>query len=249
MTFKYVSLEQAMPAAGLRMIVVGGVPSPWGEGAKGILHMKKVDWLAVRLAYDSEEMKEWAGGQRSGPVAFYDKERPRNGWAEILLLAERLAPAPSLLPKDPADRALALGLAHEILGEGGLAWSHRLHYVHGGLNGSAGFPPKVAMYLSRKYGYSPQAGAAAQARVSELLGMLAARLKANGRYYIGSTPTAVDVYSATAMAMFSPLPASVCAMDETTRAVFANPGIAPDRVLLEHRDMMYDKHLELPLSL
>ena len=43
-----------------------------------------------------------------------------------MLLAERLAPAPALLPADPASRALALGLAHELCGEAGLGWSRRL---------------------------------------------------------------------------------------------------------------------------
>jgi hypothetical protein len=55
----------------------------------------------------------------------YNNERPRAGWAEILLLSERLAPNPSLLPKDAVDRALVFGLAHEICGEQGLAWSRR----------------------------------------------------------------------------------------------------------------------------
>jgi hypothetical protein len=102
MTFQYVDLEAAMQRGGLRMVVVGGVPSPWGEAAKGILHIKGIDWVAVRLTYDSEPLKEWAG-QRSGPVAIFDNERPRAGWSEILLLAERLAPTPSLLPADAAD--------------------------------------------------------------------------------------------------------------------------------------------------
>src|SRR5690349_14276478 len=113
MAVRYVSVEQAIAASGLRMVVVGGVPSPWGEAAKGILHVKQIDWLAVRLAYDSEPLRQWAG-QRSGPVAVYDNEPPRAGWAEILLLAERLQPTPSLLPADGADRATMFGLAHEI---------------------------------------------------------------------------------------------------------------------------------------
>jgi len=46
---KYVSVEDAMKRSGLRMVVVGGVPSPWGEAAKGILHIKRIDWVAVRL--------------------------------------------------------------------------------------------------------------------------------------------------------------------------------------------------------
>ena len=125
MTFQYVSVEEAIKRPGLRMVVVGDVPSPWGEAAKGILHIKGIEWVAVRLSYDNEALKEWAG-QRSGPVAIYNNERPRSGWAEILLLAERLAPRPSLLPANPAERALVFGLAHEICGEGGLGWSRRL---------------------------------------------------------------------------------------------------------------------------
>ena len=54
MTVQYVSVEDAIKRGGLRMVVVGGVPSPWGEAAKGILHIKGIDWVAVRLAYDSE---------------------------------------------------------------------------------------------------------------------------------------------------------------------------------------------------
>jgi len=38
MTFQYVSAEEAIGRGGLRMVVVGGVPSPWGEAAKGVLH-------------------------------------------------------------------------------------------------------------------------------------------------------------------------------------------------------------------
>lgn len=112
MTFQYVSVEEAMKRGGLRMVVVGQVPSPWGEAAKSILHIKHIEWVAVRLAYDSEPLKGWTG-QRNGPVAIYEDERPRSGWAEILLLAERLVQAPSLLPANPADRALVFGLAHD----------------------------------------------------------------------------------------------------------------------------------------
>src|SRR5262247_1569991 len=87
MTFPYVSVDEAIKRSGVRMVVVGGVPSPWGEAAKGILHVKKIEWAAVRLVYDSEPLKEWAG-QRSGPILVYNNERPRAGWAEILLLSQ-----------------------------------------------------------------------------------------------------------------------------------------------------------------
>jgi glutathione S-transferase len=256
MGFRYVSVEQAIPATGLRMVVVGGVPSPWGEAAKGILHVKRIEWSAVRLAYDSEALKDWAG-QPNGPVAVYNDERPRHGWAEILLLAERLAPQPSLLPADAAERALAFGLGHELMGEGGLAWSRRLQLIHAGLNGGEGFEGRAARYLSKKYGYSPQAGAAAGARVAQLLAMLAARLKAQqaagSAYYLGSELTAVDIYSAAVVAMFAPLPQTQCAMDPSTRKAFeavdAATAAALDGALIAHRDRLYASHLELPLSL
>jgi len=256
MSIDFATVEEAIARPGLRMVVVGNIPSPWSEAAKGILHVKGISWTAVRLSYDSPALKDWAG-QRSGPVAIYESEAPRAGWAEILLLAERLAPQPALLPADAADRALVFGLAHEILGEQGLAWSRRLQLVEAGLQGAGGFQSKVAAYIGKKYGYSPQAGAAATRRVVELLGMLAARLKAQraagSDYYVGQGLTAVDIYSATALALLRPLPQEVCAMDPVTRAAFEfrEPATdaALDEVLLAHRDLMYRRHLALPLSL
>jgi glutathione S-transferase len=256
MTVQYVSVEEAMNRGGLRMVVVGGVPSPWGEAAKGILYIKGIDWVAVRLEYDNEALKKWAG-QRNGPVAIYENERPRSGWAEILLLAERLAPSPALLPADPADRALVFGLAHELCGEAGLAWSRRLQLVHAGLQNAGGFPEPIAKYLGKKYGYTPEAGRASGARVRALWGMLAARLRSQraggSRYYVGESLSAADIYSATCAAMFRPLPPEHCDMNAGTRAVFemrdAETEAALDPILFEHRDMMYAEHLELPLSL
>jgi glutathione S-transferase len=251
MPIRFVSVDDAIAASGLRMVVVGGVPSPWGEAAKGILHLKGIDWVAVRLVYDSEPLRQWAG-QRSGPVAVYGEEPPRAGWAEILMLAERLAPAPSLLPADAAERATMFGLAHEICGEGGLGWTRRLQLIH-----ARAFGERASQYLGRKYGYSPAAGDAATARVIALLRLLAARLEAQegagSAYYIGTAPTALDIYSATFMALFRPLPAEQCAMDDAARAAFSMPDpetdAALDPILLRHRDRMYGRHLELPLSL
>jgi glutathione S-transferase len=256
MAFQYVDVEEAKKLHGLRMVVVGSVPSSWGEAAKGILHIKGIEWAAVRLVYDSEPLREWAG-QRSAPVAIYANERPRSGWAEILLLAERLAPIPSLLPADPAERALVFGISHEICGEAGLGWSSRLQLIHAGLQNVGGFPEQVAKYLGRKYGYRPETGVAATARVAALLGMLGARLRAQhergSRYYVGDSLTAVDVYSATVMALFAPLPHEQCEMAASTRAAFAlrdpQTEAALEPILLEHRDMMYAQHLELPLAL
>lgn len=257
MTFEYVSVEEAIAAEGLRMVVVGKVPSPWGEAAKSIFHMKGLDFRAVRLVYDDPALAKWAG-QLGGPVAIYGEEAPRSGWADILLLAERLAPLPALLPEDPAQRALAFGLCHELLGEQGLAWSRRLHLIHLGLEGAeGGFAPQVAQYLGKKYGYHPELGAAAGARTRVLLGMFADRLRAQradgSDYYLGDAPTVVDVHAATALATFAPLPEEQCAMRASTRAVFETHDDptrdALDPILMAHRDMMYARHFELPLSL
>jgi glutathione S-transferase len=256
MAFRYVSVDEAQAAEGLRMIVVGNVPSPWGESAKGIFHVKRLDWLAVRLDHQSEALKAWAG-QRSGPVAFWNAEPPRDRWIDILMLAERLAPAPSLLPRDAEQRALMIGLSHEIMGEHGLCWSRRLRIAHAGLNANGGFAPPVAKYIARKYGYDAQAADADEQRVVDVLTMLASRLKAQhaagSRYLVGDALSAADIYAACAMALFRPLPPDVCKMDPATYAAFElrEPAsdAALDAVLLEHRDMMYREHLELPLAL
>lgn len=256
MAFDYVPLEDAIARSGTRMVVVGGGPSPWGEAAKGILHVKGLDWVAVRLDPTNETLTDWTG-EKSAPVLMHDADRPRSNWAEILLWAEEMAPAPALLPKDPAERAQVMGLSHEICGEGGLAKTRRLALVHAGFNNEGGFDTRATKYLAAKYGYSPEIGAAARGRAVALLTMLAARLKAQGAagsdYYFGDAMTAVDIYSATAMALFRPLPPEQCEMRERLRVAFgtrdAETDAALDPILIAHRNMMYDRHLALPLSL
>ncbi len=256
MTFPYIGVDEAIARKGLRMVVVGGVPSPWHEAAKGILHIKGIEWAAVRLVYDDERLLAWAG-QRSGPVAIHDDEPPRAGWNDILLLAERLAPTPALLPQDPAAREQVLELAKMICGEGGVGWTRRLQLIHIGMQGSGGFRGRVGAYLGKKYGYSTEAGEAAGARVVSMLGRMTTQLKAQhaagSRYYVGDALTAADVYCATVLALFRPLPPAHCAMDVNTRAAFETPDAATDAaldpVLFAHRDMMYAERLELPLSL
>lgn len=256
MAFDYISVEEAIAADGLRMVVVGNVPSPWGEAAKGLFHIKGIDWLAVRLVYDNPALADWAG-ELTGPVAIWNKEAPRSGWADILMLAECLEASPPLLPEDARDRAFMIGLSHEILGLKGLCWSRRLQSIHGGLTGTGGFVEQVAKYLADKYGYTPEMGAEAGVRVRALLTMLAGELKtqkqAGSPYYIGGKLSAVDVYSAAAMAFFAPLSEDVCQINPKTRAAFESVDdetrAALDPILIEHRDFMYAEHLELPLKL
>ena len=89
---EFVSVEEARQRSGLRVVMVGIVPSPWGEAAKGILYHKAIPYVAARLSAEGPAVKEWTGHD-SAPIAVYENEAPRTGWAEILLLAERLAPA------------------------------------------------------------------------------------------------------------------------------------------------------------
>ena len=115
----------------------------------------------------------------------------------------------------------------------------------------------MSEYLGKKYGYSPEAGANSGSRAADVLRMLASRLKeqrqAGSRYYIGDTLTAADIYSATCMAMFAPLPPEQCPMDGPTRTAFESrdPQLeaALDPILFQHRDMIFAERLELPLSL
>ena len=253
MGMQYVSVEEAKARSGLRMVVVGKVPSPWGEAAKGFFRIKHLDCVAVRLAYDDPALRQWAG-QLSGPVVFNDDEPPRSGWAEILMLAERLAPSPPLLSLEPNARGRAIELANLFCGEGGLGWTRRLQLVHAGANQNGGFPGRVGAYLGGKYGYDPAHAAAYTPRVCELLRKVAAALRASGGpYYFGDALNAVDVYSAAFMALFAPLPDAHCAMEPWARAAFEylddETRAALDPVLLAHRDMMYARHLETPLSL
>jgi glutathione S-transferase len=256
MSIQYVSVEEAIPRRGMRMVVVGQVPSLWGEAAKGIFHLKGIEFVAVRLVYDNEALKSWAG-QLTGPVAVYDDEPPRSGWEEILLLAERLSPAPALLPLAPQSRAEAIDLAGRFCNPGGLGWSRRLQMVHAGLSRIGGFNDRVAAYLAGKYGYDAANHALDSQRVIELLGEFAARLRAQraagSAYYLGDSLSAVDVYGATSMAFFRPLPEAQCEMHPAARAAFEwldePTRAALDPILLEHRDMMYSRHLRLPLSL
>jgi glutathione S-transferase len=251
-TFRFVSVEEAIAHPGLRMVVVGGLPSPWSEAAKGIFAVKEIDWVATRLAYDDPTLRDWLGGHLSAPAVFLDDAPPRTGWAEILLMAERLEPSPALLPSDPLQRAWVMGLSHEVVGEGGLCWSRRLQGVHAGLTGQGGFSAKVSGYLAKKYGYDPARVDAVHDRVHALLGMFADRLS-EGPYLMGEVFTAADIYLAAAMALFAPLPPEHCQMLPGFREAYAHSdtktrdALAP--VLLRHRDRVYERHLGLPLSL
>ena len=161
---EYVEIEAAKQMTGLRLVLSAGVPGPFGEAARYCFEVKRIPYVRVRqtpLASDAA-LLAWTA-QTSAPVAVYEQERPRSSWVEILQLAERLAPEPALIPRDPEQRMRMWGLCHEIAGDGGFGWQRRLMLVHGAIvSGAPG--AEVMAHIGRKYGYSAESGAAAAER-------------------------------------------------------------------------------------
>jgi glutathione S-transferase len=245
----FVDLDTARTTRGLRLVVASGIPSPWSEAAKGIFRLEGIPFVAVRLGPFDKEVRQWTRA-RNAPVAMFDDEPARTGWADILELSQRLAPRPSLIPAAPADRVRMFGLAHELMGEGGVLWCGRLLTIAEGLatEGARGFPPMVGQYLAPRYGFAPDRLPAARARVGEGVSLLAEAL---GRqpYFFGDRPTALDVYSAAATNILDPLPEEKCAILPPIRHAFESMKgvLAVPPTLLEHRDRMMERHLELPV--
>lgn len=255
---QYRSVEEAKELPGLRLVLSAGVPGPWGEAAKAILHVKKIDYTPVRQlpAQPNPALEAWTG-RNDAPIAVWERERPRAGWAEILLLAERLAPEPRLLPEDPELRARFFGYAHEICGEQGLGWSRRLMLVHERLGPET--PPaarRIGEALGAKYGYSPEAARGAPRRCAGILRLLAELLRrsraAGGRFLLGPRLTALDLYWSAFAALLEPMPAEACPLPDALRAIYTtrDPEIraALDPALLAHRDFVYRELLPLPMD-
>jgi glutathione S-transferase len=258
---EYVDVERARAMPGLRLVITTGVPGPWGEAAKGIFHAKKISFarVAQTAGGDNDALFAWTG-HRNAPVAMYADEPGRTSWREVLWLAERLAPEPSLLPADPDDRVRCLGLAEELMGVDGFGWNRRLMLLRPAM-GDSDTPPEAMREtlgrMARQYGYSRVAADAAPARVAQTLTLLSRQLaaqRAKGRrYLIGDQLSAVDIHWAAMANMVAPLPAEVCATPEMMRGMYANTGpvvaAALDPALLDHRDRIYREHMEFPLAL
>ncbi len=256
MSFDYITTGEAIAASGVRMTVVSGVPSPWGESAKNILHIKNIAWSAVRLDLKDKAQLDWSKNN-TAPALINNQDHPIDKWDDILSFAEKLVPTPSLLPSEPSQRQLALKLSGDFCGSNGLGANRRLQAIHLGLTGNGGFPKQVARYLADKYGYTEENGAASVDRNIALLNKFSEQLLAQKEkgspYYLGNALSCVDIYSATFCGLFSPLPEEHCKMDKGARMVFENCDSATRKalspILLEHRDRMYTEYFELPLSL
>jgi glutathione S-transferase len=254
----YVEVAEARGLSGMRLVLTQGVPGPWGEAAKAVLHVKKIPHVKVRQEGGGEnvDLAAWTG-QTSAPVAVWNDEPPRTTSREILFLAERVAPEPALLPADPADRALAQGLLDEIHGELGFGWCRRLMMFHAILANADPSQPALAglARLARKYGYAAAAAEAARARCEGIVRMLAGRLEAQRaagrRFLVGDRLSAVDLYWATFAILLKPFPHELCPMPQHIRQMYSaiDEGLlAAAGPLIAHRDAVYEEFLELPMD-
>jgi glutathione S-transferase len=257
----YLEVSEARARRGMRLAFTAGFPSPWGEAAKGIYRIKSIPFALVRqvVGAPNDELFAWTG-HRNAPIAVYDDERPRVHWADILAQAERIAPEPSLVPRDPQERVRMFGLANEICGEAGLGWERRLRLLDD-MRAGAEAPGAPQGYretfqaLSGRYAYSPEAAARSTRRTLEIVCLLRDQLRAQraaGKtYLIGDRLTALDLYWATFAVLFDPLPEEHCRLDPGRRAGYVerDPEVrAALAELLLHRDFVYQQHLGLPLD-
>jgi len=252
---QFIDIARLIKMPGLRLVLVQGTPSPWGQAAKAMMEFKRLEFAvgAQIPGGDNSEIVHWSG-INSGPVVVWNDERPLNRWNDILFLLERLAPTQPLLPDDPALRVQALGLAHEICGELGLGWNRRLSLFQPAMQ-SGQAPPAIAA-MSRKYGYNETDVALASQRQVAMLGHLSAVLAAQrargSAYFVGERMTAVDFYWAAFCSIFDILPQERCPIAPGFRPMFESiepevrAALAPN--LIEHRDRVMHAHFKLPME-
>jgi glutathione S-transferase len=257
---QYVEVEQAIAMPGLRVVLSPGVPGPWSEAAKGILHVKKLQYVKVRQNVGGENVPllKWTA-QTTAPVFIYNDERPRSTWIDQLYLAERLGPEPPLIPAGIEQRMQMFGLSNELCGENGFGWSRRLMMLHATLSNpeTNEAAKKGTTYLANKYGYDPHQAEAAPAHVAHILAVLTQQLESQrqrgSRFLIGDQLSALDIYWACFAALIQPLPDELCRMSPGFRRMYvctdATVMAATSPRLLAHRDFIYHDYLELPVDL
>lgn len=260
MPIEYVDIATARAASGVRMAVLGSVPSPWSEAAKALFHVKGIPVRAVRFMRGDDALRAWTGSHNL-PVVFSDDDPPRTGWADILTLAERLdGGRVPLVPPDTEGRVRTYGLIHELAGEGGYQWCVRLMMIHESLRtgGARSFPLPVAQFLARKYGYSAAHAQAARTRVLEVLQLFEAqraRSSAAGHAYLmGDRLTALDLYLATFLTTAVGVSETECpAMLPALRPAFEHLAeqlaAAVPAGLAAHRAFVYQRHLQWPITI
>jgi len=254
----FVSLEQAAHMPGVRVTFVQGVPAIFAECLKNLMDAVGVNYSRVVHPMmgrgDNQALLYSLTAQRSLPTLFHEDDCPRSTWGEQLALVDRLGVAggrPSLLPAGAAERTRMFGLLHELLGENGVCWNKRLLF---GENA-----------LTRKYGWSAAAEAAAAPRLVEQVAMFGAQLvaqQARGQphYLVGDALSAVDIYWATCTYMLFPpgpemLPRTKQNQGLVDGAFSWNPEPVQEAIdehlqrFTEHRSFVLGKHCVIPAVL
>src|SRR5713226_3128496 len=173
---EYRSFSEIVDHSGLRIVLVTGMPSPCGQAVKTIFEIKGLDYVAAPWmpGEPNADIVAW-GGEASAPIVTWAREKPLNRWIDILYLAERLAPKPSLIPADAAKRALMIGLSHEICGEMGIGWNRRLQLFAPAY--ASGSPPANVSRMGAEYGFNEGDAKAAGERIAGSLNALAKQLE------------------------------------------------------------------------
>lgn len=247
----YDSVEMGRRSAGLRLVLSRGVLGPWGIAARNILDYKGIAYTAVGQdpGGSNDALAQWTGSH-SAPVAMYDEERPRAHWYEILLLAERLSPDPSLIPGSQEERTQMFGLCHEICGEDGLGWSARRLLLAIRQRDSG----RTSRKMQHRYGDAWASPGHSVKRLASILKMLSDRLVAQAlrrsAYLVGERLSAADIYWAAFSNMvvgFPPqwtAPATGIPMACRLRE---ECGVHVPRNLIEHRARVMREAFTLPI--
>ncbi|CAA0118718.1 Uncharacterised protein [Halioglobus japonicus] len=251
---QYISVEEAVDAPGMRLVLTAGVPGPWGEAAKSMFAYKGIEYTPVfqEGAGENEALRQWTG-QTSAPVAVYQELPPACHWFDVLMLAERIAPQKPLVPLDSAERVDVLGLSALIAGMDGFGWHRRLQLLAPMMQLDE--PPQTIVRMAGKYGWSEQAHSAAigrlQAISAELDGRLARQQQRGSDYFVGDQVSAADFYWANMAGLVKPLPHDDNPMPDYMRNTYESGDAATLACvtprLEAHRDRMYQRYIALPL--
>ena len=251
----YVPLREAIEAEGLRLVLVKGMPSPWGQAAKTMFEMKGVPYICAPQmpGEPNEDLVRWSG-QGGGPVVAWEDEKPLHHWLDILFLAERIAPDPRMVPEDARDRAWMIGLSHEICGERGVGWSCREMMFAPAM--ASGQPPEGIKTMAKRYNLDMKSAEKAPERVAGSLRVLAEQLKsqkaAGRQYFMGNSVTALDIYWTAFSVLLAPPPDEICPIPPSYRPVFESLGprigSALDPMLIEHREFVFQKYFRSPME-
>src|SRR5579864_3921247 len=197
---QWISLADGLNRPGLRLVLLrSGMPSPWSEFCRAVFHVKQLEYeqLDGRDPVTGLRLLRETTAQESMPVAFWNDERPRTNWLELLHLAERLRDAPRLLSDECEARIRTIGLCAELCSEGGFGWHRRVLLIHNLLTNSDFHERerRIGHYLAGKYGYKSSQVDRSIQRCEEIVGTFALQAAQNGpgNYLVGNSLTAIDL--------------------------------------------------------